>query len=289
MKKTFLAIYAVVILAGMALTSGCDNTLTSVGNAVIKGNITDSLTNLPVDSVLVTTVPGSSNARTDASGNFIITGATTGTYTITMKKAGWFTKTISVAVSGDTTRVNSKILFTNIFEFKNLTVSEYFDDNSWSAVNLLLGQVIQELNSVNKDMQMRDSVGLGERFLFRSGDQALDAPGLECRFTDPLMAGRSFMPAEFDTLSRLYPLTGTPDPVNDFPYDRTLYYTNQLAGMRHVYGFYLKGRYDLNPGAPRIYGMFYLNYTAISPTEGQQFLIDVKINKNGENSFSLNQ
>jgi hypothetical protein len=103
------------------------------------------------------------------------------------------------------------------------------------------------------------------------------------------MFGRSFTPDEFDTLSRLYPVVGTLDPVNDFPNDRTQYYTNQLAGKHHVYGFYLKGRYNLNPGAPRIYGMFYLNATVTSPTAGEQFIIDVKINKNGVNSFNPNQ
>ncbi len=150
MKKTILtmftiAILAGVILAGVILISGCDeNNITNVGYSTIRGTITDSLTNLGVPDVLITTVPATlSNITTNADGNYVISGIGAGDYIVTAKKPGWFTQSYAVTVADrDSANASFKILFSSIYAFDNLTASEFFNDNSLSAVNLYLGKIV---------------------------------------------------------------------------------------------------------------------------------------------------
>ena len=220
---------------------------------------------------------------------YTLSGIGAGDYTVVAKKPGWFTKNYLLTVAeNDSARADFRILFSNIFAYDNLTVSEFFNDNSYSAVNLYLGKIVTELDATNKDIQLRDSVGMSERFLFRSGDLALDNPGYETVLGDPVFSGRNFTKLEFDTLSKYYTVDGNIDPARDFPNDRTIYYTpSSLAGNHHVYPFYLKGRYNSNPGNPRVYGLLYLNNLVQGAV--YKFTIDVKINRNAQNSFYLNQ
>jgi hypothetical protein len=291
MKRTISTIFTVTILMVVMLITGCDNkVVTNTGNSTIRGTITDSLTNLGVQDVIITTLPPTtSGITTDANGNYTLSGIAAGDYTVVAKKSGWFTKQYSVTVeANDSARADFRILFSNIYAFDNLTASEFFNDNSYSAVNLNLGKIVTELDATNKDIQLRDSVGISERFLFRSGDLALDNPGYETVFGDPVFSGRNFTKLEFDTLSRYYTPDGNIVPARDFPNDRTKYYTpTTLAGNHHVYPFYLKGRYDSNPGNPRVYGLLYLNNLVQGAI--YKFTVDVKINRNAQNSFSLNQ
>lgn len=298
MKKTFLTIFTVVVLAGVIFISGCqnNNNITNTGNSTIRGTVTDSLTiNVGVQDVVITTIPATlTGITTDAQGNYTISGIAAGDYTIIAKKSGWFTKNYLVTVAdNDSVRADFKILSSNIFAFDNLTAEEFFNDTSHSAVNLYLGKIVTELDATNKDIQLRDSVGMSERFLFRSGNLALDNPGYETVFGDPLFNGRNFTKAEFDSLSKYYTVDGQINPNRDFPNDRTMYYTiSSLAGNHHVYPFYLKGRHDSNPTSPRVYGLLYLNNLVRDPIgflAPYKFTIDVKINRNGVNSFNLNQ
>jgi hypothetical protein len=291
MKRTISTIFTVAILMVVMLITGCqNNAVTNNGNSTIRGTITDSLTNIGVQDVIITTLPATtSGITTDVNGKFTLSGIPAGDYTVIAKKSGWFTKKYLVTVAeNDSARTDFKILFSNIYAYDNLTASEFFNDNSYSAVNLYLGKIVTELDATNKDIQLRDSVGISERFLFRSGDLALDNPGYGTVFGEPLFSGRNFTKSEFDTLSKYYTVDGNIDPARDFPNDRTKYYTpGLLAGNHHVYPFYLKGRYDSNPGNPRVYGLLYLN-NLVQGTE-YKFTVDVKINRNAQNSFSLNQ
>jgi len=293
MKKTFLTIFTIVVLAGVILISGCqNNNITNVGTSIIRGTVTDSLSNSGVQDVVITTIPATlTGITTDANGKFTISGIGSGDYTIVAQKAGWFTKHYLVTVAeGDSVSVNFKLLFSNIFAYDNLTADEFFNDTSHSAVNLYLGKIVNELDATNKDIQLRDSVGISERFLFRSGNLALDNPGYETVFGDPVFDGRNFTKYEFDSLSKYYTVDGQINPNRDFKNDRTMYYTiSSLAGNHHVYPFYLKGRYDSNPASPRVYGLLYLNKLVGSQLLPYKFTIDVKINRNGVNSFNLNQ
>jgi len=207
---------------------------------------------------------------------------------------GWFTKNYSVTVADrDSAVADFKMLFSNIYAYDNLIVSEFFNDNSYSAVNLYLGKIVTELDATNKDIQLRDSAGMSERFLFRSGDLALDNPGYETVLGDPVFLGRNFTKFEFDSLAKYYTVDGQIDPTRDFPNDRTMYYTQgSLVGNHHVYPFYLKGRYNSNPGNPRVYGLLYLDnltHDTLSLQQPYKFTIDVKINRNAQNSFNMNQ
>lgn len=291
MKKTISTVLAVVILAGVFLLTGCDDeNITNNGNSTITGIIKDSVTNEGIKDVSITTVPVSySGIVTDADGRYTITGIAADDYVITAKKPGWFTATYYITVAeNETVYADFKMLYSNIFAFDNLTAFEFFNDNSMSAVNLYLGNIVAEFDATNKDIQLRDSVGESERFLFRSGDLALDNPGYETVFGDQVFNGRNFTKYEFDTLSKYYTVDGHINPSRDFPNDRTVYYfPNAIAGNHHVYPFYLKGRYNSNPGNPRVYGLLYIN--RLFQDSVYKFTVDVKINRNGQNSFSLDQ
>jgi hypothetical protein len=298
MKKAILTIFTLAVLAGVILISGCqDNSIiNNTGTSVIRGTITDSLPPYAgVQDVVITTNPATlTGVTTDSQGNYTLSGIGGGDYTVTAKKTGWFTKSFAVTVGeGDSSRADFKILFSNIFAFDNLIANEFFNDNSFSAVNLYLGRIVTELDATNKDIQLRDSVGMSERFLFRSGDLALDNPGYETVFGEALSSGRNFTKYEFDSLSKYNTVDGNIVPGRDFPNDRTMYYTpGSLVGNHHVYPFYLKGRFSSNPGNPRVYGLLYLNTLVLDtglPQPTYKFTIDVKINRNGENSFSMNQ
>jgi|WetSurSiteA1Bulk_404760.scaffolds.fasta_scaffold09074_2 hypothetical protein len=291
MKKIISTIFTIAILAGVFLLTGCeDDNVTNKGNSTITGTITDSLTNEGVKDVSITTDPVTySGVVTDADGKYTISGIAANDYTITAKKPGWFTMNYYITVAENETAVaDFKILFSNIYAFDNLTASEYFNDNSMSAVNLYLGKIVSELDATNKDIQLRDSVGMSERFLFRSGDLALDNPGYETVFGDQVFSGRNFTKNEFDTLSKYYTVDGQIDPARDFPNDRTVYYYPYgLDSKHHVYPFYLKGRHNSNPGNPRVYGLLYIK--SLVQDSVYKFTIDVKINRNGQNSFNMNQ
>lgn len=172
MKRTISTIFTVTILMVVMLITGCDNkVVTNTGNSTIRGTISDSLTTLGVADVTITTIPATTTGTTtDANGNYTLSGIAAGDYTLIAKKSGWFTKQYSVTVAeNDSARADFRILFSNIYTYDNLTASEFFNDNSYSAVNLNLGKIVTELDATNKDIQLRDSAGMSERFLFRSG------------------------------------------------------------------------------------------------------------------------
>jgi hypothetical protein len=282
MKKVLLSVLTIALLAGISLMPGCElNPLT--GTQVLKGTVRDAVSNLPISNARISSSPGLLVVFSDSAGNFKMAGLSPYTYTFTVTKPGYYPLTFNQKItSGDTAKVYVPLSL-SFFRFDTLRVHEYFSENSLSAVNLNYGYVALETD-LSKDIQMRDSAGL--KFRFVSGNLALDFSGFETKFTEPLMSGRSFTEAEFDTLSKLYPVTGTLDPVNDFPNNYTRFYPSNLSGLNHVYGFYLKGRYDANSSVPRIYGMIYLNSITDAGTE-KQFNVDIKVNRIGENSFNF--
>jgi hypothetical protein len=284
MKKVLISVLTIALLASISLMPGCEvNPLT--GTQVMKGTVKNIVSNLPISNVRISSTPGLMIVTSDTAGKFIMTGLSTYTYTFTASKQGYFTVSFNQNITaGDTARVNVQMGLA-FFRFDTLFVHEYFNNNSLSAVNLYSAYVTQESDGT-KDIQMRDSAGLSQRFCFGSGNLALDYSGFETKFTEPLMSARSFTKAEFDTLSKLYPSAGTLDPVNDFPNNYTRFYPTNINGLNHVYGFYLKGRYESNQSAPRVYGMIYIKSIISSGTE-KIFAVDIKINRNGENSFNL--
>jgi hypothetical protein len=291
MKKTYMLVFLALAFFASIIINGCESSSTT-GTKVIRGNVKDSTANYSLADVLITTVPSSSNGVTDSAGNFVITGVEEGSYVLTFKKDGYYSKSLSVLTPTDTTELDSvKMFFINLWVFNGLTVSEYFDDNSYSAVNLYLGQVVQETNNANKDIQLRDSSGTSANFFFRSADLALMLAGNQTKFSAPLTNPRTqtyeFMKSDFDTLSRIQTI-GPNITEADFPNDRTWYFNAPLYGTDHkVYAFYLKGRGFIPP----TFGMFYLNFgtrDTLAPGQPYKFTIDVKVNKNGLNEFNPN-
>jgi hypothetical protein len=292
MKKTYLLVILSFALITSVVITGCESSSSTGGTGVIKGNIKDSTSSYPLKDVLITTVPASSNGLTDSLGNFEITGLAEGSYVLTFKKAGYYSKTTSVLSTSDTVSLGTvRMFFVNIWVFNGLTVTEYFGNNSYSAVNLYLGQVVQETDNLNKDIQLRDSAGSSANFYLRSADLALMLAGNQTKISNPQINPRTnsyeFTKSDFDTLSRIQTISPTITEA-DFPNDRTWYFNAPVQGSDHkVYAFYLKGRGYIPP----TYGMFYINTgfrDTIAPNQPYKFTIDVKVNKNGLNEFNPN-
>ena len=170
----------------------------------------------------------------------------------------------------------------NVLEFYNRVIHEYFDDFSQSAMNLLTGVVVNELNT-DKDIQMRDSSGMRVNYFLRSGDLAIRIPGKETDFGQ-FIAYDNVSLSEFDTLSKITNLGTTLTP-SDFYRTSTEEYSNPKyikAGFTQntVYSFYLKEKSPVTP----IYGMIRLRSAYI---QGNEFnlAVDVKINTAGQNQF----
>ena len=170
----------------------------------------------------------------------------------------------------------------NVLEFYNRIIFEYFDDNSRSAMNLLTGVVLPETDG-NKDIQMRDSSGMRLNFFLRSGDLALRIPGYETDFGQ-FIAYDNITLSEFDTLSKITNLGTTLEP-SDFTRQSTEEYSNPKyirtpLTQNTVYSFYLKGKSPVTP----IFGMLRLRSAFI---QGNEFnlAVDVKINTAGQNQF----
>jgi hypothetical protein len=172
--------------------------------------------------------------------------------------------------------------------FDTIIVSEYFDDNSFSAVDLYEGKLIKELMTPQtKDIQLRDSNGTRNNFFFRSGDLAKRNPGFLTKFG---VVSLNMKRKQFDTLTKIPNASSPPDTLYDFTYDPTItpYYFNPYDTTKQCISFYLKGRfpYGLN-GYRRIFGMFLVDSvyrTGVLP-DTIKVRIKVKINKDGKNNF----
>ena len=176
------------------------------------------------------------------------------------------------------------VIDTNVHEFYNRVINEYFDDNSRRAMNLLTGLIVAESDGT-KDIQMRDSSGMRVNFFLRSGDLALRIPGYETDFGQ-FIAYDNISENEFDTLSNITNLGSTLEP-SDFTRQSTDEYSNPKyikAGFTQntVYTFYLKGKNQSQ--GKTVYRMLRLRSAYI---QGNEFrlAVDVKINTAGQNQF----
>jgi len=293
MKKFLILLILSVFPLYFLTISGCESTSGPAnGDGVIRGSIFDSTSVIPLDSVIVTTTPSTSTVMTNSSGGYIISGVSDGTYTITAKKQGYFTRTTTAKVlDADTAIANTRMLFTGIYAYNNITIQEANGSyTNLSAVDLFRGIAINEvqLNDPNKDIQMRDSAGTSTNFYLRSGDLAFDRAGSQSKFgtplTNPKTGTQTFTKAEFDTLSFIYGFDGV--SFNSFFSSNVTNYLNTPGMPNNIYPFWLSGR--ATPTL-QIFGVIYLKDSYIG-TDGYFYLvIDVKINKSGYNIFNGNQ
>jgi hypothetical protein len=297
MKKFLILLILSVFPLYFLTISGCESTSGPAnGDGVIRGSIFDSTSVIPLDSVIVTTSPSTTTVMTNSSGGYIITGVSDGTYTVTAKKQGYFTRTTTATVlDADTATANTRMQFTGLYVYNNLTVQETNTGyTNLSAVNLKDGIVIDEVatNDPNKDIQMRnsyDTTGASIDFYLRSGDLAFRRAGSQTFFGNPLINPKTGQPtftkAEFDTLSFIYDFTGNFNSY--FGLSATATFNSFSEGTNAVYPFWLSGRH-INTADPQLLGVVYLRRAYI--TNNLFYLvIDVKINRLGYNILYGNQ
>jgi len=297
MKKFLILLILSVFPLYFLTISGCESTSGPAnGEGVIRGSIFDSTSVIPLDSVIVTTTPSTSTVMTNSSGGYIITGVADGTYTVTAKKQGYFTRTTTATVlDADTATANTRMQFTGLYVFNNLTVQETNTGyTNLSAVNLKDGIVLDEVatNNPNKDIQMRnsyDTTGASIDFYLRSGDLAFRRAGSQTYFGAPLINPKTGQPtftkSEFDTLSSIYNFSGNYNSY--FSLSATATFNTFSEGTNAVYPFWLSGRH-INTLDPQIIGVIYLRRAYI--TGGLFYLvIDVKVNNLGYNILNGNQ
>lgn len=174
-------------------------------------------------------------------------------------------------------------LDTNVIFYYDLEVHEFWNDNSWSGVDLLLGRVVKD-SSRMKDARLTDLNGDTTNFYLRSGHLSIDAPGYQARFN------RIYAHQErFDTITMINVGNRPINPDIDFTSDDT--YGNAAWGyfregdtLKPVFSFYLKGKY-LSVTPQRVYGVMLVKQIRRIPGDFY-IMLDLRINKNGENKFT---
>lgn len=294
MKKLLFILFAVTALSTAFVISGCDSTTTEeVGKSAIYGTLTD-LNGNPIPEAIVSTSPSSMVDTTDNLGQFLLTKIKKGTYYVIFQKPGSnFRKDSVQKVVGlqDSLLVNFTMNRADVLVYRDIIVDEYFNDFSLSGVDCWEGRSVQELDNAHKDIQLRDSVGMGINFYFRSGHIALNKrlAGFRTYISDTIA---NCTTAEWDTLSKIWNIAGDPQPF-DFLYDQCNYYFSEpLPNKRPVYSFYLEGRKASNPnfnGGVNVYGMFFIkNFYRNTSTGKMQAVIDIKLNLKAQNWFRQN-
>jgi hypothetical protein len=289
MKKFLIVLLLSVIPVYFLTLSGCESTTgLNNGDGVIRGNIKDSTSTTNLDSVVITTTPATSTVLTNSSGNFIISGVEDGTYTVTAKKLGYFTRTTTaIVIDADTAIANTRMMFTGVYAFNNITVQETNTGyTNRSGVDLFRGVAIDEVatNDPNKDIQMRnsyDTSGASIDFYLRSGDLAFNRAGSQTFFGQPL--SNTYTKAQFDTLSVIPGFDGNYSAF--FSQNATAIFNVFSEGSNSVYPFWLSGRGN----NPSIIGVIYLRRSYFGVGNLFYLDIDVKVNRLGYNLFNGNQ
>jgi len=95
--------WALAVLYLLASLTGCGG----IHLSSIAGTVTNADTGLPINGAHVTV--GSKSTTTGTGGYYIITGLGSGTYTMTVTKDGYQTKTLSVDVTFPASDVNVEL------------------------------------------------------------------------------------------------------------------------------------------------------------------------------------
>jgi hypothetical protein len=274
-----------LLLSLITFYPGCGTTDSDNGTAVIKGTIVDSMTNasIPNAYITITSTNFSTTVKSDDAGNFFCNNLTGGTYSFTAKSYGYFPKTITgVEVpSDDTLRTTIRLFFTNIFIYNGIEVDEYITPTSNCAVGLDAGTLMQG-NNATKDIQLIDTITTTitvSNLVFMSSDLDFLNLGKETKFSPCL---GNFTKAQFDTITAYWGFSTNLEQC--YPYKTTEVFDQNLSNS--VYAFFLKGK---SSGlAKNIYGIMHIESVGNRSQEQKFVRINIKINKNGENSFIIN-
>jgi|WetSurMetagenome_2_1015567.scaffolds.fasta_scaffold30514_2 hypothetical protein len=285
--RYYISIFSLLLLL---FSFGC-NTANgpSYPPGTVKGRILDSATHLPLAGVRITSVPVSSLLSvSDTSGYYVLGGIpmpNSGTYVqITTSRLDYISATVTHwLLAEDTATINFALIPNHgVFIVDNIQIQEHLDLNSNSSINLS-SIISKKSNDFDRDLDLLDSAGVRLKFRFVDASKSQQSPvGYET------LIGRylgNFSKSEFDTLAMYYG-AGVPLSTADFPNFRTdFFYPNITNGP--VFPFYLKGRFESSLQEPKIYGLLYIKSTYLDPSNIFNVIVDVKINKNGQNYFII--
>jgi hypothetical protein len=292
MGLKYLSYLIIVLLVSYFL--GCENQQASYENTGLGGIVRDSSNKKGLPGVTITINPMAYSTVTDSNGFFYIgeigVPTSAGNFTVTCAKEGYDSLNfLTVLHAGDTTkRVNVSmfnIVTTSVFIANDLVVSEYLTPRSLSMLNLYGLFVSDDSIYYNNDVFLSDSSKTRKNFTFLAGGYAEPNPGLDTRFTNLLGFYSQY---DFDTLSRIDVGPRAINPNTDFPTQITKSFNDPLT-QSPVYGFYLLSRYIYDPSYPRVYGLLRIdNFYFDNSSNSYKAVVDVKINRNGQNYFLIN-
>lgn len=167
--------------------------------------------------------------------------------------------------------------------FNNLVISKRTIpfDSTYSGVDLYNGLIVLDGSNV-KDANLIDNNVDTTSFFFRSGELSdIPVPGYQTRFVQIFLYA-NLTQTQFDTV-KVMPDSDTSLTESDFTLDSTEHFTTPQI-TKPVYGFYLKGKFDLGITPNRVFGLMYVDSTWIE-SNIYKLRFDVKVNKAGKNSF----
>lgn len=277
----------------LVYTFGCEIQQASYEDTGVGGTVIDSSTKKGLPGVTVSIQQSTYSAVTDSNGYFYIgkigVPTSAGNFFLDFQKPGYNPVTfLAILYAGDTTKRFNFAMFSpsinSVFTANDLVVSEYKNKKSFSILNLYHLNVTDDSIWYNIDAIMLGS-GVGANFALFAGGYAQPTTGWDTRFSNLL---GYYSQSEFDTLSRIDVGPRAIDPDIDFPTQITPSFSAPLS-QSPVYGFYLLGRYNYDPSYPRVYGILRIESFYYDNAAGvHRAVIDVKINRNGQNYFLLN-
>ena len=289
MKKFFTAFFISISFLSVMFYTGCGSTSSDNGAAVIKGKILDSLATNGVSyaSVTITSTNFSKTVTADTAGNFICLNLEAGTYNLTAKAPGYYTKSVTglVVPTDDTLTTNVYILFTNIFLYNSIEANEYMDQSTYCAVSLDNGSVLTRLNAL-KDIELIKTIySPGDTICslcLVSTDLDTMLAGYETKFS-PVFASK-YTKTQFDSLMS-YPGFDPGNLNGCYPNKWTEILDQNSSNS--VYAFYLCGK---SSGLlKRWFGLIHIEIVGTRTLNQSYVRINIKLNKNGENNFNPNQ
>jgi len=288
MKNLFFIILYFMLLC---FYCGCNNANgPDYPPGAIKGRVLDSATHKPIVRASVITIPASNlTCATDSGGYFLLGGIPMPSSAVNAhviaSATNYYNDTVGCIIySEDTTIINFVLAPTNgIYIIDNIHIQEYVNQNSYNSLDLNLLRTTVS-NSYVRDLDLIDTSETTQRFLFVDASSSGQIP-----MSYTTLIGNNlgnFTKSEFDTLTMYYG-AGEPLSESDFPKKSTdFFYPNLTDGP--VFPFYLKGRFNINPQAPKMFGLLYIKSTYLDPNNIFNVIIDIKINKNGQNYFVFN-
>ena len=117
------------------------------GTATLRGTVTDSLSNQPMEGASVGLQGQPGGTTTDAQGNFKLGGIETGTYTLRVGALGYRAQALPVTLAAGETKRLTVAMPTAVLSLSEVTVSQPCDPNQSLAAISHIDQVLRPLNS----------------------------------------------------------------------------------------------------------------------------------------------